>query len=54
MGLVDSVRANLLKGSAATLDRLLKPMRVQHPRSFGFITKARMYGCNLYLPNVID
>ena len=30
--LPDNVRANLLKVSAATLDRLLKPLRVQHPK----------------------
>jgi hypothetical protein len=30
--LADSVRADLLKVSAATLDRLLKPLRVQHPK----------------------
>lgn len=30
--LADTVRADLLKVSAATLDRLLKPLRVQHPK----------------------
>ncbi|MBD9359224.1 hypothetical protein [Methylomonas fluvii] len=31
--LADNVRADLLKVSVVTLDRLLKPLRVQHPKS---------------------
>jgi hypothetical protein len=31
--LAESVRVDLLKASAATLDRLLKPIRVRHPKS---------------------
>jgi tRNA G26 N,N-dimethylase Trm1 len=39
--LADNVRADLLKVSAATLDRLLKPLRVQYPKACPAPTPGR-------------